>query len=143
MAEATPFKHKQVIQQYLEAFNQQNVDALPEVVTEDVLVQGLIGADGDVNGIEEYGEWWTETLSGFPDAHIEVDDYFESEDRAAARWTFTGTHENDLFGLPATNRSFKITGLALFRMKDGKIAEKRYQQDDLGMLQQLGFVEEH
>lgn len=64
-------------------------------------------------------------------------------DRAAARWTFTGTHENDFFDLPATNRSFEIIGLALFRMENGKIAEKRYQQNDLGMLQQLGIIEEH
>ncbi|QFU81519.1 ester cyclase [Natronorubrum aibiense] len=143
MAQATPSKHKQVIERYLEAFNEQDVDALPELVTEDVLVQGLIGADGDVNGIEEYGEWWTETLSGIPDAHIELEDYFESGEKVAARWTFTGTQENDLFDIPATNRSFEITGLAIFRMEDEKIAEKRYQQDDLGMLQQLGIVEEH
>lgn len=143
MAETKPFEHKQLIERYLTAFNGKDVDALAELVTEDVLVQGLIGADGDVNGIAEYEEWWRETLSGVPDAHIDVDGYFESEERAAARWTFTGTHEKDLFDLPATNRAFEITGLALFRMEDGKIAEKRYQQDDLGMLQQLGIIEEH
>ncbi|WP_136591241.1 ester cyclase [Salinigranum halophilum] len=142
MAATKPFEHKQMIERYLTAFNEQDVDALPEVVTEDVLVQGLIGADGDVNGIEEYEAWWRETLSGLPDARIEIDDYFESGDRAAARWTFTGTHERALFEIPATNRAFEITGFALFRIEDGKIAEKRYQQDDLGMLQQLGVIEE-
>jgi steroid delta-isomerase-like uncharacterized protein len=141
MAETKPFEHRQMIERYLTAFNEQDVDALPKLVTEDVLVQGLIGAEGDVNGIEEYEEWWRETLSGIPDAHIEIDDYFESGERAAARWTFTGTQKEGLFGLPATNRAIQITGLALFRMEDGKIAEKKYQQDDLGMLQQLGIVE--
>lgn len=77
MVKATPSKHKRVIERYLKAFNEQDVDALPELVTEDVLVQGLIGADGDVNGIDEYGDWWRETVSGLPNAHIEVDDYFE------------------------------------------------------------------
>jgi hypothetical protein len=32
--------------------------------------------------------------------------------------------------------------MALFRIDDGKIAEKRYRQDDLGMLEQLGLVED-
>ncbi|WP_318568476.1 ester cyclase [Salinigranum marinum] len=141
MAETRPLEHKQMIERYLTAFNEQDVDASPELVTEDVLAQGLIGADGDVNGIEEYGEWWRETLSGLPDAHIEIDDYLQSGERAAARWTFTGTHEKDLFEIPATNRAFEITALALFRMEGGKIAEKRYRQDDLGMLQQLGIIE--
>ena len=142
MAETTPIEHKQVIERYIEAFNEQELDVLPEVVTEDIHVQGLIGADGDLNGIEEYRDWWRETLSGLPDAHLDLKDYFESGDRVATRWIFTGTHEHEMFDIPATTRSFEVTGLSLFRMEDGKIAEKLYQQDDLAMLRQLGILEE-
>lgn len=141
MAHATPTEHKEVIERYLDAFNEQDTDALPETVTEDVVVHGLIGADGDVSGIEDYADWGMEMMSGLPDAHIELEDYFESGDRVGARWTLTGTHEGDLFDLPPTGESFEISGLAIFRMDDGKIAEKWYQQDDLGMLQQTGIVE--
>ena len=142
MAETTSVEHRQVIERYIKAFNEQELDVLPKVVTEDIHVQGLIGADGDINGIEEYREWWRETLSGLPDAHLDLNEYFESGDRVATRWIFTGTHEHEMFDIPATNRSFEVTGLSLFRMEDGKIAEKLYQQDDLVMLQQLGILEE-
>lgn len=142
MAETTTVEHRAVIERYIKAFNEQDLDVLPEVVTEDVFVQGLMGADGDIDGIEAYREWWRETLSGVPDAHLDLTDYFESEDRVATRWIFTGTHEHDMFGIPATNRSFEVIGLSLFRMEGEKIAEKLYQQNDHLVLQQLGVIEE-
>lgn len=141
MAEASPSEHKQVIERYLEAFNEQDGEALSETVTEDITVHGLIGVDGNVTDIDEYAEWGMAFMGGVPDAHLELEDCFEAGDKVAARWTATGTHENDLFDMPATNESFEITGLAIFRMEDGKIAEKWYQQDDLDMLQQTGLVE--
>jgi steroid delta-isomerase-like uncharacterized protein len=143
MAETTAVEHKQVIERYIKAFNEQDLDVLPEVVTEDVHVQGLIGTDGDIHGIDEYREWWREALSGLPDAHLDLTDYLESRDRVATRWIFTGTHEHEMFDIPATNRSFEVRGLSIFRMEQGKIAEKLYQQDDLLMLQQLGILEEN
>jgi steroid delta-isomerase-like uncharacterized protein len=142
MAETTSIEHKPVIERYIKAFNEQDLHVLPEVVTENIHVQGLIGADGDINGIEEYREWWRETLSGLPDAHLDLTDYLETGDRVATRWVFTGTHEHEMFEIPATNRSFEVTGLSIFRMDNGKITEKLYQQDDLLMLQQLGIIEE-
>lgn len=141
MSDTAPSEYKQVIERYLEGFNEQDLDALSETVAEDVVVHGLVGVDGDVNGIEEYAEWGMEMNTGIPDGHIELEDFFVAGDKVAARWTLSGTHANELFGLPATDQSFEIAGLAIFRMEDGQIAEKWYQQDDLGMLQQTGIVD--
>lgn len=141
MAETASTQHGEVIERYLQGFNEQDPTVLSEVVTEDVVVHGLFGVDGDVHGVDEYGEWAMSMLGGIPDADIEIQEYLETDNRVTVRWTVTGTHQNDLFGLPPTEESFEITGLAIFRMEDGKIAEKWYQQDDLGMLQQTGVVE--
>lgn len=141
MAETASSEYKEVIERYLEGFNEKDVNALPEVVTEDVVVHGLFGVDGDVHGIDEYGEWAMSMLGGLPDARIELDEYHETGETVTARWTITGTHKNELFGLPPTDQSFEIMGLAILRMEDGRIAEKWYQMDDLGMLQQTGVIE--
>lgn len=142
MSEAASKEYRDVIDRYLQGFNEQNLEALQETVAPDVAVHGLIGVEGDVNGLEEYGEWGMEMFSGIPDAHIEVEDYFATGNKVASRWTLSGTHDGELFGRPATGESFEITGLAIFRMEDGLIAEKWYQQDDLGMFQQAGVVDE-
>jgi len=141
MSEAASDEYRDVIDRYLEGFNEQDLEALQETVSPDVVVHGLIGVDGDVTGLEEYGEWGMEMFSGIPDAHIELGDFFVSGNKVASRWTLTGTHDGDLFDFPATGEAFEISGVAIFRMEDGKIAEKWYQQDDLGMLQQTGIIE--
>lgn len=141
MTEATPEEYRAVLDQYLEGFNEQDLDAFQETVAPAVVVHGLVGVEGDVNGLDEYGEWGLSIFRGIPDAHIEVEDSFVSGTKVASRWTVTGTHEGELFGVPATGEPFEITGLAIFRMEDGKIAEKWYQQDDLGMFQQTGVVD--
>lgn len=142
MAEIESSEYRDVIDRYVEGFNEQDMDALPEVVADDVVVHGLFGVDGDVHGIEEYGDWAASMLTGIPDARIELDEYHEMEETVSVRWTVSGTHRNDLFGVPPTERSFEIMGLAIFRMEDGKIAEKWYQQDDLGMFRQTGIIED-
>lgn len=141
MAETASEEHKAVLQRYVEGFNEQDLDALQETVAEDVTVHGLIGVEGPVNDIGEYGEWAMQLFGGIPDAQLQPEEFLVDENKVAVRWSITGTHEGDLFGLPPTNESFEVTGLAIFRMENGKIAEKWYQQDDLGMLQQAGIVE--
>lgn len=141
MAEAPPFDHRDVIEQYLEGYNSQDREALPETVSEEIVVHGLPGVEGDVIGLKEYGEWAAEMMTGLPDAHLELHDSFKTEDKGAARWTLSATHENDMFDMPATGEPFDVTGPAVFRMEDGKIAEKWYQQDGLGMLRQVGLVD--
>lgn len=142
MAEATPEDHEQIVQRYVEGYNQKDIDVLDETVTDDIVVHGLIGADGPVRGIDAYKEWAGQMLNGLPDAKIEIQDTFTVDDRVAARWTVRGTHDGDLFGIPPTGEATEVTGLALFRIEDGKIAEKWYQQDDLRLLQQIGAVPE-
>jgi steroid delta-isomerase-like uncharacterized protein len=58
------------------------------------------------------------------------------------RWTASGTHKGDLLGVPATGRPIKITGIDIFRVQDGKLAELWQNWDQLQMLQQIGAVPE-
>jgi hypothetical protein len=38
----------------------------------------------------------------FPDFELSLDDILAEGDEVAARWSFTGTHQGDLMGVPAT-----------------------------------------
>ena len=61
-------------------------------------------------------------------------------DKVVTRLTAYGVHEQDLPGIPATGRQVKMTGTAIHRIEDGKIAEKWSDKDTLGLLQQLGVL---
>jgi len=143
MSESTTERdHETVVRRYVEeGYNEKDPAVLRETMTEDVVVHGLFGVDGPVEGIEAYGEYAATLMGAFPDVVGEIHDVVATDDRVMARWTIAGTHEGELFGIEPTGESIEVEGLALFRMEDGRIAEKRYRQDDLGMLEDLGLIE--
>jgi hypothetical protein len=57
-------------------------------------------------------------------------------------WTFHGTHQGEYFGVPATGRPVTYSGLNIFRIADGRIAEIRDLYDRLWLWQQLGVLPE-
>ena len=59
-------------------------------------------------------------------------------DLVAAQLQITGTHSGNLFGIPATGKSFDITSGAVFRLEDGKIVESWFMAEEARLLRQLG-----
>ena len=55
----------------------------------------------------------------------------------AARFTAHGIHKGDFMGLPATEKTITMTGIEIFRIKDGKIVELWGEANLLGLMQQL------
>jgi len=53
-----------------------------------------------------------------------------------------GTHEGELFGIPATNKEVETEGIAIHRIRDAKIVEYWAVVDVVNVLQQLGAVPE-
>ena len=53
----------------------------------------------------------------------DVDDLIAEGDRVAVRYTLHATHTGDFYGVKATGKTIKISGIEIFRIEDGKIAE--------------------
>ncbi len=79
-------------------------------------------------------------ITGAPDLRITHDEVIGEGDKVLVRWTMTGTHEGELFGVPSSHRSFTITGLDLYRIEEGRIAELWQGWDQFGLLQQIGAI---
>jgi len=78
--------------------------------------------------------------AAFPDICLRVDDMFAEEDRVVLRWSASGTHQGEFFGITPTNRQITANGMAIYRFADGKIVEEWMNTDMLGLLRQLGVV---
>ncbi|MEJ7651980.1 MAG: ester cyclase [Chloroflexia bacterium] len=78
--------------------------------------------------------------AGFPDLNMTVNHAVEGEDHVVVRWTMTGTHTEDLFGIPPTNKPVKVTGISMFRFENGVIVEDTVEEDAAGMLRQIGLI---
>jgi steroid delta-isomerase-like uncharacterized protein len=107
----------------------------------------LIAADvvGHVNNITVHGREVLRQRVGslwaaYSELHFDVQDVLVADDRAVVRWTFRGRHTGALYGSPGTGRSVSITGMNMFRLAGGRIAEIWVSADDLGELEQLGLI---
>ena len=78
--------------------------------------------------------------SAFPDLHFTIEDTLVEGDKIVWRWSSTGTNTGSMMGMPSTNKKATITGIEIYRIANGKIAERWGNFDQLGMLQQLGVV---
>jgi steroid delta-isomerase-like uncharacterized protein len=69
-----------------------------------------------------------------------IDQMLAEGDRVVAQWTFRGVHQGEFHGLPATHREVAWSGINIFRLADGKIAEVWDISDRLWMWQQLSVL---
>lgn len=73
----------------------------------------------------------------FPDHDARVVHMVAEDDLVATYKTFTGTHEGEFFGVPATGRRATIRVMDFVRYDDGRIAEHWNVVDVAGLMQQL------
>jgi steroid delta-isomerase-like uncharacterized protein len=90
-------------------------------------------------GIREFIE---KDRAAFPDLHVQADEMIVAEgDRVVVRWTASGTHTGGRFmNARPSGKAFTISGIDIFRLADGRVAEIWQAEDALGLLQQLGIV---
>jgi steroid delta-isomerase-like uncharacterized protein len=95
---------------------------------------------GMQHGLEGHNAIVALFRAAFPDQWWQIEDLIAEEDRVVARTTMTGTHRGDFFGIPATGRAVRLSGIHILRIADGKIAEHWGNNDDLGLMRQLGVI---
>ena len=129
-------ENKAIVRRYQEALNANDLDALGDVVAADIRMPDIL--PGFPQGIEGAKQIQQVTLAGAPDFHTTIEDLIAEGDRVAARITMTGTQTGEFFGVPPSGRPFKITGMYIARIANGKIVEHRGVEDAVGLVRQLG-----
>jgi predicted ester cyclase len=79
-------------------------------------------------------------FTAFSNLHITIEQMVAEGDRVAIRFTMRAVHTGELRGIPPTGKQLTLTGLDINRFEGGKIAERWGNQNDLGMMQQLGVI---
>lgn len=123
--------------QAMEAWVAQDLDTYRTIYHPDAVLHGFaphpIGVDSAMHGYRHF-------FAGFPDIGFEILDTVADGDRVAMRFRVTGTHRGEFQGIPPTGRTMKTQGMTILHFRDGKIAERWNQFDQMGLLQQLGVL---
>lgn len=96
-----------------------------------------------IEGRDPYKAYETALRTGIPDLSGEVDLVVCQDEFVACSYSASGTHTNELWGIPPTNETVTVEGLCIYRLENGKIAESWHQFDRLELFQQLGLVPEN
>ena len=77
---------------------------------------------------------------GFPDVVSTIEDLIAEGDKVVARWRAQATHQGEYMGIPPTGNRVEFTGISMYRIEAGKIAESWNVEDDLGLMRQIGAI---
>ncbi len=99
----------------------QDLDAIDELMTEDYVI---ISGGKVIRGREAFKAWVGQFQDHLLDARTENVEVCSNAtgDRVVSRWICTGKN-NGLLGLPPDGRPISFTGIAIWRVRDGKLAE--------------------
>jgi steroid delta-isomerase-like uncharacterized protein len=95
---------------------------------------------GEVRGRAEIERTYRDLFRAFADWTLEGQELIIDGNRAAQVFIVEATHTSEMFGVPATNRRFKIHGVLIFDFRDGRIAYERRMYDFTGLLIQVGVL---
>ena len=69
-----------------------------------------------------------------------IEEMIAEDDRVMVRWSGLARHQGEYLGFAPTYKQVKLSGISIFRIADGKIAEVWSLWDRLGEWQQLGVL---
>ncbi len=141
-------ENKEIIGRWFTAVwgNPADISIVDELGTPDILVHYPM--HGPRKGRDAVKKFLTEFREAFPDLNFwAVGDLIAEGDFVAGRWDGGGTHTGPAFSdlpvgsLPAASgKKIRFTGMTVFRLEDGKIAEEIGEEGALTVLSQLGVV---
>jgi steroid delta-isomerase-like uncharacterized protein len=124
---------------YEELWNQGRMETADELFDEDFVghAPGNAADSRGPDGVKKLIEMWR---TAAPDLHVEIISQHAEGDKVATHFTCAGTQTGELMGIPPTGRFGVMAGIAITRIKDGKVVSDWGEFDLLGLMQQLGVV---
>jgi predicted ester cyclase len=92
------------------------------------------------NGLAGFKAYVTMLRGAFPDLHLTVEDVVAEGETVVVRATARGTMRGDYLGMKATGKPATWTEIHIGRLAAGKVVDHWAAIDQLGALQQLGFI---
>ena len=84
-----------------------------------------------------YKGFWQSFYAAFPDFRQNIHDSIMTADKLVLRVTFSGTHEGNFLGIPATGCPITIPGIFIFRVENHLVVENWTEMDIFGVVRQI------
>src|SRR3954452_20607955 len=134
-------ENKALIRRYIQAIDDNDTSdwsVLDEYIAEDFVAHNPAapGVSLDREGIEQAAEIFRVATPGRHEIPLQV----AEGDLVVSLVVGRGVHAGELFGIPATNKDVETDGIAIHRVRNGKIVEYWSVSDVARVLQQVGAL---
>ena len=119
-----------------EVITQGDIDSAARFVWEDVVEQVQFPGQGP--GLEGLKDILRGMRTAFPDLDFAIKEQIAEGDKVASRFEWSGTHQHEFLGVPATGRQVRVWGVVIDRLEEGRIKDTRIIMDIFGLMMQLG-----
>jgi predicted ester cyclase len=124
--------NKAVVREYVLAFNHGDVARLRQLFTPDAVVHGVLGS----GGLAEVIPIWRELHAAFG-IELTIESLVAESDLVAARYTERGTFSAPFRGRAPTGRSYELTAMEWFVLRDGLICCRWAARDAASQARQI------
>ena len=134
-------ENKQLIRSYIAAIDDNedgDWDFLDDYIAEDFVAHNppIPGVSLDREGVKQAAEIFRNATPGRHEILLQV----AEGDLVVSLVVGKGVHGGELLGVPASNREVETEGIAIHRVRDGKIIEYWSVTDVARVLQQIGAL---
>lgn len=130
--------NKDLVRQYLNAFNDQDRDRLSDFLADDVVQHGI---HEELHGVDEIRDFLQRYFDVFPDYSGDTRATVAEGDTVVVRYSARGTHEGEYLDVEPTGNTAEWTGMVMYRIDDDRIVEIWLEENRLGLLEQLEAVD--
>jgi steroid delta-isomerase-like uncharacterized protein len=140
MSEQNKEKMRRVLE---EAFGQGKLEVVDEVLHSDFVCYDPNSESGEIRGADTIKGEIEYFRNAVPDLTYTVEDQVVEGDKVVSRYTVSGTHQGEFFGVPGSGNRIEMTGIQIDRFDEsGKLVEEWPEYDLLGAMKQMGAVSE-
>jgi steroid delta-isomerase-like uncharacterized protein len=134
-------RNKAIVRSIFEdGLNRGEVEAIARLTAPDFIDHDIHVETGVSGGPEDMRQALIAIRRGFPDIYVTIEQIIAEDDTVVVRNTWRGTHLGEFNGIPASGRPVEISGIVIWRIVDGLIAERWATIDTLTLLQQLNVL---
>jgi steroid delta-isomerase-like uncharacterized protein len=123
-----------------EGFSQGHVEVVDEVLAPDFVCYDPNSESGEVRGAETIKGEIEYFRNAVPDLTYTIEDQIAEDDKVVTRYTVSGTHQGEFFGVAPTGKQITMTGVSIDRFEGGKMVEEWPEYDLLGVMHQIEAV---
>ena len=120
-------------------FNDRQYDRVTEFQSPDIVLHGPMPGQ-ELHGTEAGMENLKLFHAAFPDLEAIEELAFSDGEYVCSYYSYRGTHEGDLLGIPATGVEAEVSGISIDRVEDGAIVESWTLVDFMSLFEQLGVL---